>query len=975
MQEYVNRDCEGILRTIQSHATSKDWWKIRDSSGRTLRSLRITQSSMNLPETAAATRILNILANFRVGETTKALGLLSRLLSDLSPKTISEHLGPLLLILQAATADEGVRGRPGQVFAALIPLFTQYHLTCWKHDPQFRNAVAQTGASITDPLIWLREESDKVKMIPNVTKRETLVHAVSEAIVFAVMHTASRATLKDLYHKTLNMSINLSRNTLADLALRFAHLGSREDALDIYSGIGPAERTDKSTSRKLLRMLLRINEMDEAARVLSQNAVPVDPPLFAQIVDHCIQRADDDTLSKIVSLHYPRVAEALQGNSTKPKLLEKEEQTLRTLFTAYLDAGDLAKSDHIMQTMSAHNVLLTVFDYTALLKAFAIRTDADSAHRVLDHMRSASITPDRHTYSALMSLYVNQKDTRAVENIFDEMQKEGIVPDAIVYAILLNAYLEAGDWNRASIAWQEFPDFIRDDTSIINTLMKGMVLLSAPFQEVYRVFASVYPDPSKANVRTWITLIQSACDGGYLPRARELFSDFLYLAKQGHTNLRVNHFMASILVIGHIRLGEMSMAKDIYDEMEREGVMQTSVTYAAIIDSALKGQWPMSSARAKELAHRLLEEATSLQREPWKGRGQPVENIIVPLIRSAVKVGDIQEVERYFKLAMKKGIRPSIPLYTMLMDAYRHAGEHDRVQQVWEGIYALAIEQMDSSVASGASSINDRQDRRLCIPLSVYIEAMSSAGRHQDVLRVWSQLHESGFGFDAHNWNNLAIALTRSGDILRAFNIVENVLIKREEEVQARRYFGMRSESEPESAVQLDLAGDDNMSALQEHLILDPAQRPPNRRHEFRNDVDSYRVIRQERPLDPDAASDTPKFSFDPSIFTRWRPSDIMWRPTYLTIAVLDRAYMQLQNGRSVLGLIAGEEEDGDIREELGAGLEQSSSTATQSRKGTPLAILTKINRKYTKTVSLIMLHRRKRKDEIFRKKANKNTV
>ncbi|KAJ9128180.1 hypothetical protein QFC24_000472 [Naganishia onofrii] len=976
LQRLVDRDCQGTLRTIQANATLQDWRKIHDRSGRTLRSLRSVKSLTPLSESATPARILYILANIQVGETTKALGLLSRLLTDAEGQIISEHLGSLILVIQRALAAEPLEERPGRVFAGLVQLFTTRHMGSWKHDANFLNTVALASASITDPLLWLQEESDKARIIPHRTKRKTLLRAISEAAIFAAMHTTSPATLRDLYSKILKLGIKLSPNTLAELSLRFAHLRSRADALKIYYSMGSTKHTDKYASPKLLRMLRQVNEMDEAARALSQTSVSTDPRLFANVLKHCIQRADDNTASKILSLHYPRVLEALNAGLPSTELLQEEGRVLQSLFSAYLDSGELVKSDHVMQTMIAHCVPLNVADLNALLKAFAVRSDTDSAHRVLDHMRSASIAPDLKSYSTLMSLYVNQKDTRAVENIFDEMQKEGIVPDAVAYAILLNAYLEAGDWNRAATAWRGFPEHARVDKSIVNTLMKGMVLLSAPFQEVYRTFTLVSPDPSKAHARTWITLIQSACDGGYLPRARELFDDFIHFSKQPHSDLRVNHFMVSVLVIGHIRHGEISMAKEIYDEMEKEGVMKTSVTYATIIDSALKGQWPMSATRAKELAHRLLEEATTLQREPWKGRGQPVENITVPLIRSAVKTGDMQEVERYFKLATKKGVRPSIPLYTMLMDAYRHAGEYDRVQQVWEGIYALAIEQMGTSAAAGDPPATNMQDRRLCIPLSVYIEAMSSADRHQEVLRVWSELHENGFGFDAHNWNNLAIALARGGDIIRAFEIVENVLIKREEEVQARRHFGMRSESELDTAVQVDLAGEDNTTALQEHLILDPAQRPPNRRHEFRNDVDSYRVLREERSSDLDPSSDSPRFSFDSNLFTRWRPSDIMWRPTYLTIAVLERAYMHLQNGRSVLGLIAGEEEEGDAREELGAGgLDQRSSSQIQNRKGTPLAILTKINTKYAKTVSLIMLHRRKRKDELLRKKANKKTL
>ncbi|KAJ9109736.1 hypothetical protein QFC19_001966 [Naganishia cerealis] len=973
LQECVNRDCHGVLCLIRSNATPKEWHKILDGSRQALRVLRIEKRSLKLPDTIVPMRILQILASIQSGQTAKSLGLLSRLLAEASPKTIAQYLSPLLMVIQQSSARHH---RPEDVLAALVHLFNKRNMTSQKLNTSLRKAAAKVGASIADPVSWLKQEVDKVKTIPDAMRSQMLQEAIAEAVVFATKDTASASTLKNLYDEIFRLQINISRNSAAGLSLKFAQLGSREDALSIYASTRLEGTTDKPVPEQYVRMLHHIDELGEVARILSQDSRSTEPRFISDVLKYCIQRGEEDMASKIVLLHYPRVSEALYGDLPKTQLLKKEEQVLQWLFTAYLDSGDLTKAHGIMQTMIAQGVSLRLAQYNALLKAFVVRADIDSAHRLLDHMRRASIAPDLNIYSTLMSLYVNQKVPGAVENIFDEMQKEGIVPDAVAYAIVLNAYLEAGDWTRAATVWRECPTDVRGDKSIVNTLLKGMVLLSAPFQEVYRMFASVFPDPSKADAQTWTMLIQSACDGGHLPRARELFSDFIHLSKQEHSTLRLDHFLTSVLVIGHIRNGEIATAKEIYDAMEKEGVMNTSVTYATIIDAALKGQWPMSATRAKELAHRLLDQTTRLQREPRRGRGQPVENIIVPLIRSAVKVGDIAEVERYFKLAIEKGVQPSIPLYTMLLDTYRRAGEYERVQQVWEGIYALAIEQKAGPPGAEGSRGNASQDRRLCVPLSVYIEAMSSASRHQDILRVWSDLHEHGFGFDAHNWNHLAVSLTRSGDILRAFNIVENVLIKREEEIAARRFSGLRPESELEPVVRVDFSTDNHTSLLEEHLLLDPAQRPPNRRHEFREDLESYRAIRQERSFQLDSPSDKPTPVFDSNIFTRWRPTDAMWRPAYLTIAVLDRAYLQLENGRSVFGLMAGEEEDGDVGEELGVNLEPSSGAPAQHRKGTPMALLTKINSKYAKTVSLIMLHRRKRKDgELIRKRSNNNNV
>jgi pentatricopeptide repeat-containing protein PET309 len=545
------------------------------------------------------------------------------------------------------------------------------------------------------------------------------------------------------------------------------------------------------------------------------------------------------------------------------------------------------------------------------------------------------------------------------------MEQQGISPDAIAFAIPLNAYIDAGDWTEASKFWQRLPPDIQADHNIVNVLLKGMVILSAPFAEVYRVFSSAFPDNSQADQRAWTLLIQSACDSGDLPHARELYQDFKRLTRFKGSKLYVDHFLASILIVGHIRYGEIAIAKRLQKNLEQVGAKNTSVTYAVVIDGALRGRWPMTAASAKELGFRLLAESEALERETSTSRGRPVENIVAPLIQSAIRDGDIAEVEHLFAITLEKEAQPSVLLYTMLLDAYRHAGEHDRVQQVWDAIRNTVVEQE----ATFESPIG--HDSRLCIPLSIYIDAMSAANRHEDVLRTWADLRERGFGFDSHNWNHLAVSLLRNGEVLKAFDIVENVLIKRQEELKSREYVGIRPEAAFQEELSLDLSVSGNSTALQEHLLLDPAHRPPNRRHEHRDDAVAYRALRLERTAKADRLAPPAGLNFDPNVFEKWRPTDAMWRPSYLTMASLDKMYSELEHGRSsMFALMAEEEEDGEFGRETDGDVAPS-----RTRHSSPPALLAKINSKYAKTVSLIMLHRRKKADRaVIRKKAVTST-
>jgi hypothetical protein len=79
-----------------------------------------------------------------------------------------------------------------------------------------------------------------------------------------------------------------------------------------------------------------------------------------------------------------------------------------------------------------------------------------------------------------------------------------------------------------------------------------------------------------------------------------------------------------------------------------------------------------------------------------------------------------------------------------------------------------------------------------------------------------------------------------------------------------------------------------------------------------------------------------------------------------LTVAVLERAYAKLENNIPVMALLSGEEEEVEPQR-------QSDADGTM-QKATPLVLLARLNRRYARTVSLIMLHRRKRRSQARRK-------
>ncbi len=149
------------------------------------------------------------------------------------------------------------------------------------------------------------------------------------------------------------------------------------------------------------------------------------------------------------------------------------------------------------------------------------------------------------------------------------------------------------------------------------------------------------------------------------------------------------------------------------------------------------------------------------------------------------------------------------------------------------------------------------------------IDLLSSAGRHEEIAKLWSRAKNDGFGFDSDNWNHLAASMARAGQLEEALSVVEHVLHHNPPNAWMRPRLGMDASKSgdgqeegaapagPATAQELEdarkdaLQQDEGFDPLPSDIILDPATAhrsdaasppslPPNRRHQARSDDDPY---------------------------------------------------------------------------------------------------------------------------------------
>ncbi|KAJ7490274.1 hypothetical protein B0H11DRAFT_2009860 [Mycena galericulata] len=530
---------------------------------------------------------------------------------------------------------------------------------------------------------------------------------------------------------------------------------------------------------QLVRALARDNLYNDAHTLYSslEQSTPNYDYLFTGLYLHANEGHDKEAHE-----YFERITEAGWRNS-KDAQTQKTLQIFQQFFpedgngvptnsplVEHFARGDFSGTLPWLETMQA-------YVYTTILKSFALRGDLNAIASVLNQMREAGFPPNVVTYTTVMTLLAHRKDPASTEAIYARAVKDGIVPDSMMIATLMNAHIEAGSWKGVIRAF----DFIRSSPhikltiGIYNLLLKAYIQIGAPFRIVSRIFNQLERLRVRPDAYTFALLIQSACDSRQMNTASDIFTEMEKLAEHWGSSRHITTWTLTIIMAGFLRRGDNERAMAVYADMVKRDLKPTAVTYGVIISAYGRE----GTEESFQLAEKFIKDLTELPEEeriwetPPHGRfdgGEPTLSILSTLLDAYVRVDDIDSVLKLWPQIFQLGVKYStIPLFETGSDAQRATKMHTFV---------------------------------LCLPLSRYISALSKAGLHDEIAGVWKTFQAHDFSFSADNWNQLALALIRAGEVERCFEILERVLLP-----YHRRSNRLRQERDlnPDSPLSLDV--------------------------------------------------------------------------------------------------------------------------------------------------------------------------
>jgi len=484
-----------------------------------------------------------------------------------------------------------------------------------------------------------------------------------------------------------------------------------------------------------------------------------------------------DEMKAFFETSYPTSIDGLR--SPKPPLVQYSICLL-----AHARAGNVENVEWWFNDMDKQGVKPNVHIFTHLLTLFKKLGNDRSLMYAFNQMLQSNIRPDPSLYTLMLSHFAQRNNSNAADALYLDAIKQGVVPDEKMTSALLNAHIQSGSWQEAYRIFRHLSSRLgphKPLLSVYNTMYKAHLLLGAPFKVMTRLFLLIKQLGFQPNEFTYSILMMSACEAGQLTLATEILEEIKEeQIEQRRTDL-LNTQIMTILMSGFLRFNDKVNAKKVLDEMVSLGLQPTEITYATIIKAYGSSRLQSDMEQAEKFVKKLIE-SPQVHLDHSKSRKQPIANLYLPLMAVPSENGNTAEVERLYEEFLEAGGRPTIAVYHRLLLAYQRADQIRKAVNLWPLIEELA--ERDNLLAGPPAEAEDENDHiqlaDIQLPLSIYLDILSKFGMHVEVANIWFKLQKRGFKFDTHNWNHLVVILIRAGQINRAFEVMERVLLPNE---------------------------------------------------------------------------------------------------------------------------------------------------------------------------------------------------
>ncbi|KAH6915097.1 hypothetical protein BKA70DRAFT_1557418 [Coprinopsis sp. MPI-PUGE-AT-0042] len=511
--------------------------------------------------------------------------------------------------------------------------------------------------------------------------------------------------------------------------------------------------------------------------------------------------------------------------------------------------------------MRARGVKANATAYGFMMEYYGQQDRPEDIVKLFEEMDREKVRADSVVYNVAMAYFSRRKDALTVESLFKRMVGEGIEPNSLLINTLMNAHVEAGSFAGVIKALKytraRFPRVpLSIDTH--NIVLKAYLYLGAPLDHILDEFDRLRELDIEADGYTYGTIIEAAYDMGRTKTAYALFQRCIALHARKPSKGYLSTAVFTTVISGLTEGGHFAHATAVFKDMIRFGFKPNSMTYGAVVKAfASQGSKGASSLDAERLIEELLaREDEELWKLPINGQSTWYEQLYAPLFHR-YRWQSARDVESIYQSIVDKGEKPTLFMMTYLMDAYRRERNINKVLDVWPHIVQHGLRYLNAGAAlrdaATVAASQNAQPPILAMALSIYMRACTSAGQHAKVAEAWKEFQKHNLRVDPWNWLDLVNSLIRAGEIFRAFELLEKVILPNRVAIQN---YNPQFEEDPdtpllfeETFVDQDLSTDLHRRPLWERPGREAVMHQKFRLHEKGDVIGSLETFFRHAPL------------------------------------------------------------------------------------------------------------------------------
>lgn len=270
----------------------------------------------------------------------------------------------------------------------------------------------------------------------------------------------------------------------------------------------------------------------------------------------------------------------------KSGIVSTDEIIFNCLIDVCLRLNLIEKAERVYKEMKEIGLPPSKITYAIMIKGYGQVYDLDKAFKIFEEMKEASIPPNEIIYGCLLNACVRCSNIEKVSQVYNEMKLHNLDMNIVIYTTLIKAYTKVKNLKMALDVYDQMLNDEKVDANIIihNAMLDCCVEANeiGKMNQIYeKIKANALQNDNQPqpDVITYSTVIKGYAKAKDMDKVFDIYT-FL---KSNPNEFKLDEVIYNSILDGCAKTGNFDMAMTIYEDMQKNNVSSSNVTYSILV--------------------------------------------------------------------------------------------------------------------------------------------------------------------------------------------------------------------------------------------------------------------------------------------------------------------------------------------------------------------------------------------------------